>query len=64
MSGDETDPFSWFWVYGMLMGRSGSSDRQALSLVMGNADVAIQTDFPILPRYVMTIRIEVGTQRG
>ncbi len=59
-----TDPLSWFLVYGMLMGRCGSSGRRALALVMGNPDAATQMDFPILPRYVMTVRVEVGTQRG
>jgi len=61
---NQTDPLSWFLVYGMVMGRRGSSGRRSLALVMGNAEAATQVDFPILPRYVMTVRVEVGTQRG
>lgn len=61
---NQTDPLSWFLVYGMLMGRRGSSGSRALALVKGEAEKAPQTDFPILPRYVMTVRVEVGTQRG
>jgi hypothetical protein len=60
----QTDPLSWFLVYGMLMGRRGSSGKRALELVRGNAEAAAQTDLPVLPRYVMTVRVEVGTQRG
>jgi hypothetical protein len=61
---NQTDPLSWFLVYGMMMGRRGSSDRRALGLVMGNADAAAQVESPILPRYVMTVRVDVGVQRG
>lgn len=60
---DHTHPLSWFLVYGMLLGHWGSSSSQALALVRG--EVADQdTETPILPRYVVTVRVEHGTARG
>jgi hypothetical protein len=50
-------PLSWFIVYGMLLGGSGCASDAAVRLVRGQAEVA---DPPVLPRYVITIEVEVG----
>jgi len=56
-------PLSWFLVYGMLLGNRGSSSSQDLALVRGempNQDA----ETPVLPRYVVTVRVESGTAHG
>ncbi len=54
---------SWFIVYKMLMGADGCSDSIAMSIVRGN-EKGQNTDNPILPKYVMTIRVDAGTPHG
>ncbi len=54
-------PLSWFLVYGMLLDHRGSSSSQDLAVVRGempNQD----SETPILPRYVVTVRVELGTK--
>ncbi len=57
---EDTEPLSWFLVYEMLIGRHGASSPQALSLVRGEVTDA-NLSSPILPRYVLTLHVEVGT---
>jgi hypothetical protein len=52
-------PFSWFIIYRMLLGHEGSSEPAVIRLVRGQ-----NTNSPILPRYVLTVRAEVGTRQG
>jgi hypothetical protein len=59
---DDVTPFSWFLVYRMLLGHTGSSGRNALRIARGESDN--QQEFGIVPRYVMTLGIQVGTPRG
>jgi len=59
----QAHPLSWFLVYGMLLGHRGSSSSQDLALVRGempNQD----TEIPVLPKYVVTVRVESGTAHG
>ncbi|MGE3673606.1 MAG: hypothetical protein AB7K71_28285 [Polyangiaceae bacterium] len=59
----EAFPLSWFLVYGMLLDHRGSSSPDHLALVRGQT-TAQDTDTPLLPRYVVTVRVEAGTERG
>lgn len=56
-------PLSWFLVYGMLLGDRGTSSPDDLALVRGEAQKQ-DAETPILPRYVVTVRVESGTARG
>jgi len=44
----------------MLMGDAGTSNPRSLSIVRGNENDQNQEN-PILPKYVMTLRVEAGT---
>lgn len=59
----EAHPLSWFLVYGMLLDHSGSSSPAHLALVRGQTATQ-DTDTAILPRYVVTVRVEAGTEQG
>lgn len=56
-------PMSWFLVYGMLLDHRGSSSPADIALVRGETTTQ-DTDTPILPRYVVTVRVEAGTEHG
>lgn len=60
---NEAHPLSWFLVYGMLLDRRGSSTPADLALVRGET-VAENVDTLVLPRYVVTVRVEAGTAQG
>ncbi|MFN8523211.1 MAG: hypothetical protein U0821_08920 [Chloroflexota bacterium] len=60
---EEAYPLSWFLVYGMLFGNCGSSEPDDLARVRGQIDAA-DTDAPILPRYVITLAVDVGSVQG
>jgi len=60
---EDVYPFSWFLVYKMLMGDGGTSDSHSLSIVRGN-EKEQNVDNPVLPKYIMTLRVEAGTARG
>ena len=60
---EEVYSFSWFLVYRMLMGDAGASDPRSMSIVKGN-EKNQDSDNPILPKYVMTLKVEAGTARG
>lgn len=55
---DEVRPLSWFMVYHLLMGCAGVQTPGALAVVRGDSQVA--ADAPVLPRYVVTLLLEVG----
>lgn len=55
----DVNPLSWFIVYRLLLGCAGSSDNAALAIVRGN-ETEVNQDNPVLPRYVLTLRIDVG----
>lgn len=59
----EAYPMSWFLVYGMLLDHRGSSVPADLALVRGQTATQ-ETNTPVLPRYVVTVRVEAGTERG
>jgi hypothetical protein len=60
---NEVTPFSWFIVYGMLLGGAGSSEKAGIDLVRG-ASVDEDADLPVAPRYVLTVEVQVGSVRG
>lgn len=60
---DDVYSLSWYIVYKMLMGDGGCSDSISMSIVRGN-EKEQNTDNPILPNYVMTLRVEAGNPRG
>jgi hypothetical protein len=60
---DDVYSLSWYMVYRMLMGDGGSSESRSISIVKGN-EKEQNTDNPILPKYVMTLRVDAGTPRG
>jgi len=55
-------PFSWFLVYHMLLGRSGSCSPNALRIARGL--IRDDEDVPVRPRYVITLRSQAGRERG
>ena len=59
---DDVMPLSWFLVYRMLLGNSGSCGLNALRLVRGQ--LGDSDEVTVVPRYVITLAVEVGTQRG
>lgn len=56
-------PLSWFLVYGMLLGHRGSTASHDLALVRGEMPDQ-DSETPILPKYVVTVRVESGTVHG
>jgi hypothetical protein len=59
---DDVAPLSWFLVYRMLLGRTGSCGENALRIARGEFDEG--HELRVLPRYVVTLGIQVGTSRG
>jgi len=59
---DHVMPFSWFLVYRMLLGDSGSCGLNALRLVRGQ--LGDSDEVTVMPRYVLALGVEVGTPRG
>ncbi len=62
----DVEPLSWFLVYGMILGRAGCHEGGALDLVRGRGSAVEQfsAETPILPRFVLTVDVEVGVARG